>query len=548
MAFRRLEHLKRYRQVINLLIRNGLGFVVDQLGLTWLKTSKKADYHQISVPERIRIVMEELGTTFVKVGQLLSMRPDLLPPEYVKEFEKLQDDVPPCSPDQVRKVLTEAGIDLEMVFQVFEFQPVASASIGQVHRAWLRDGREVAVKVLRPGVTKQVAIDLAILRDLAAQAEKRTRWGTLYQLSEVVKQFSEAISSEIDLSLEGRNASRMFDDFKDDPDILIPGVIWEYTSQQVLVMDYVEGIKISEIELLKASGADLRKVAQHIVNSLFKQIYEHGYFHSDPHSGNLAIAPGNRLVYYDFGQMGYVDELIKEQGMDMVLAMVRYDVDGVTRGLINLGYTTRRVDRRELKADVTRLRRKYYGMPIAEIKVGEAMNELLQLSVKHQLHVPPELSLMVKMLMTVESVLLKLDPALSITKIAEPLGRRILTEKRNPQKILGGFYDFLNESAVLARNIPRELETVLDLLQSGELKVRHENPDAHKIAGRAEAMVNRLSLAIVTASLVIGASLMAGKIPHNALQSIPLPEVAWGAAAVLGLLLIYSMWRGGRSR
>ncbi|NLV17412.1 MAG: AarF/ABC1/UbiB kinase family protein [Syntrophomonadaceae bacterium] len=546
MVFRQLDHMRRYRQVLNRLGHHGFGFILDQMGLSRFKTQKKADYYRFSVPERIRMVLEELGATFVKLGQLLSLRPDLIPASFIKELEKLQDEVPPFPPQQVRMVLESAGLDIASLFSEFDFEPIASASIGQVHRAVLMNGHEVAVKVQRPEVSEQVAIDLDILEELARVAEKRTKWGQLYQLDEVVQEFSRAIRAEIDFAQEGRNAMRFYELFLDNPEILIPKVVWELTSERVLVMDYLAGIKISEIESLEASGADLNKIAQNIVDSLFSQVYEEGYFHSDPHPGNMAVAPGNKLIYYDFGQVGQIDEMLKQQGMDLVLAMVRYDVNGVTRALLDLGVARKSVDREELRKDISRLQRKYYGIPMSQIKMGEALTELIQLSLKFQIRIPPELSQMVKMLMTVEGVIINLDPQLSLIKVAEPLGRKILKERQSPQKMLRMARDMVLEYVSLARSIPREADTVLSLLQEGELKVKIENSNMKSNLNRAEVLVNRISITIIIASLIIGTSLMSARMPSGFLSKIPLAEAGFFLAVALGLFLVYSIIRRGR--
>jgi len=408
------------------------------------------------------------------------------------------------------------------------------------------NGHEVAVKVQRPEVSEQVAIDLDILEELARVAEKRTKWGQLYQLDEVVQEFSRAIRAEIDFAQEGRNAMRFYELFLDNPEILIPKVVWELTSERVLVMDYLAGIKISEIESLEASGADLNKIAQNIVDSLFSQVYEEGYFHSDPHPGNMAVAPGNKLIYYDFGQVGQIDEMLKQQGMDLVLAMVRYDVNGVTRALLDLGVARKSVDREELRKDISRLQRKYYGIPMSQIKMGEALTELIQLSLKFQIRIPPELSQMVKMLMTVEGVIINLDPQLSLIKVAEPLGRKILKERQSPQKMLRMARDMVLEYVSLARSIPREADTVLSLLQEGELKVKIENSNMKSNLNRAEVLVNRISITIIIASLIIGTSLMSARMPSGFLSKIPLAEAGFFLAVALGLFLVYSIIRRGR--
>jgi len=538
--------MRRYRKVINVLAHHGFGFVLDQLGLFKPHGRKSGDYHRFSVPARVRMALEDLGATFVKLGQLLSLRPDLVPQPFIVEFEKLQDMVPPFPPEQVTRVLESEGITVEEVFHRFDYSPIASASIGQVHRAELLNGRQVAVKVQRPGVDELVETDLEILLDLARLAEKRTQWGRLYQVVDIVLEFSQALRAEMDFAQEGRNAARFHDDFAGNPHVMVPQVIWEYSSRKVLVMEYLEGIKVSDLDALRVSGADLTRIAAHMVESLYVQIYKSGFFHADPHPGNIAVAPGDRIIYYDFGQMGTIDELTKERGMDLIISMARYDVNGVTRALLSLGIATGHVDREELRRDISKLQRKYYGIPLASINIGEALAELIQLSFRYQVRVPPELSLMVKMLMTVESVVAQLDPELSLLEVAKPYGERILRERYQPRRVVSAARDLLLEYADIVRSLPHDLETVVNLVREGELRINVRNPDAKILSTRAEVLVNRISVSIVIASLVIGSSLLAGRSPSVSTFPLPLAEAGFVLAVILGAYLVYSIIRGGR--
>lgn len=426
MRIKHLNHMQRYRQVLNILGRHGFGFVFDRLPVRNRKSKETRKDTYLTGPERLRSVLEQLGPTYVKLGQLLSTRPDLIPAEYIRELEKLQDSVPPFPFKQVQQVLDEEGLRTEDVFASFSEEPLASASIGQVHEAILKTGEKVVVKVQRPGIGKIIENDLEILYELVGMLEKHTKWGRLYQLTDILDEFANALRKEIDFAQEGRNADKFRENFRQNANVLIPKVYWEYTSRRVLVLEYIGGVKVSEFEQLIRAGFDLKRVANHIVEALFQQIYEHGFFHADPHPGNIAIAPGEKVIFYDFGQVGTVDEVLIERCMDLVMAMVRYDVNGVTRALLQVGIATRHVNREELRRDVSRLQQKYYGMPFSQIHVGEALGELVQLSFKYQVRVPPELSLMVKMMMTIEGLLSRLDPGLSVVEIAEPYGKAIL--------------------------------------------------------------------------------------------------------------------------
>jgi len=538
--------MQRYRQVLNILGRHGFGFVFDRLPVRNRKSKETRKDTYLTGPERLRSVLEQLGPTYVKLGQLLSTRPDLLPAEYIRELEKLQDSVPPFPFKQVQQVLDEEGLRTEDIFASFSEEPLASASIGQVHEAVLKTGEKVVVKVQRPGIGKIIENDLEILYELVGMLEKHTKWGRLYQLTDILDEFANALRKEMDFAQEGRNADKFRENFRQNRNVLIPKVYWEYTSRRVLVLEYIGGVKVSEFERLIRAGFDLKRVANHIVEALFQQIYEHGFFHADPHPGNIAIAPGEKVIFYDFGQVGTVDEVLIERCMDLVMAMVRYDVNGVTRALLQVGIATRHVNREELRRDVSRLQQKYYGMPFSQIRVGEALGELVQLSFKYQVRVPPELSLMVKMMMTIEGLLSRLDPGLSVVEIAEPYGKAILKKRFSLDRIRQEASEVLLDHYMAARNLPREIESIMNMLEEGELKLKLEHTNLNRLQTVLDIISNRISLSIIIASIIVGSSLIVAGNREGFIPGVPLVEIGFATAVVLGLFLAYSILKSGR--
>ncbi|NLU50860.1 MAG: AarF/ABC1/UbiB kinase family protein [Syntrophomonadaceae bacterium] len=536
--------MHRYREVANTLARHGFGFLFDRLGVQGPVQPRRGEL--TTAPERVRLVLEELGPTYIKLGQLLSTRPDLISREYIKELEKLQDQVPPFSFAQVREVLAAEGLVIEEHFAEFQAEPLASASIGQVHQAILKSGEKVVVKVQRPGIEKVVETDLEILYELVGLVQRRTSWGRLYHLTGIVDEFAEALRKEMDFAQEGRNADKFRKNFQGDPNVVIPRVYWEYTTRRVLVLEYISGVKVSDFSELVKAGFDLKRVAGHIVQALFNQVYDHGFFHADPHPGNIAIASGEKVVFYDFGQVGTVDEVLKEGCMDLVMAMVRYDVNGVTRAVLQIGIATQHVNREELRRDISRLQQKYYGMPLSQIQMGQALAELVQLSFKYQVRVPPELSLMVKMMMTIEGLLTRLDPGLSIVELAEPFGRQILRKRFTPQKLKQGLWDMFIDHFLVARNLPRKVETIACLMEEGELKVKLEHTNLNRITAIIDVVSNRVSLSIIIAAIVVGSSLIVATRREGFMPGFPLVELGFFSAVVLGLFLAYSIIRSGK--
>lgn len=547
----KISYLQRYREVANILMKYGFGFIVEQInrrkGL--LKKQFKSggdEYQSLSRPQRLRMAFEELGPTYVKLGQLLSIRPDLLPPAYIHELEKLQDNVPPVSYEAIIKVCKQSGLDIERDFRTFEREPIAAASIAQVHRAVLNNGEQVVVKIQRPDIDRIIATDLAILKDISHLLERRTAWGELYRVTEIVDEFSDAIQAELDFQKEGRNADQFYKNFSRDRNIRIPKVFWEFTSQRVLVLEYLPGIKISDFSALKHTHQSTSKLASQLVDCLFKQIYEHGFFHADPHPGNIAVSEKNELIFYDFGQVGIIDNRLKELCMDLILSMIRYDVNGVTRSLLEIAISDHYVNREQLRRDVSRLQQKYYGMPMSQIKIGEAMAELLELSIKYQVRIPAELSLMVKMLMTMEGIISMLDPQLSIVDIAEPYGRRIMMKRYAPSNIAKNIGEIAVDYSRIVKELPENLEKISNLVTEGELKVKIEHSNINRLGSKIDIMSNRLSMAIIIASIVIGTSLVVGKIGNQFISRIPIVEIGFVTAMVLGLFLTYSILRSGK--
>ncbi len=546
-----LKRLPRYREVANVLVKNGFGFVINSVGNRhpWLRRHRhRQELETIgdSLPKRLRRACEELGPTFVKLGQLLSTRADLLSPEYISELEKLQDNVLPIPFEQVEAVLAQDGLDSSLIFSAFEQVPIAAGSIGQVHQATLSNGAQVVVKVKRPGIDRQMAIDLAIILDLANYAEKYQGWAKHYRVSELVEELAAALCNELDFRKEARNAERFKQNFVSNPNVIIPGVFWQYSTENVLVMEYVPGIKISDIAAIQAGGYEVGRIVNHLVECLFQQIYLDGLFHADPHPGNIAIAEGEAIILYDFGQVGFVDQLTRDKYIDLVIGMMRYDTEGVTRALLNIAIDDHPVRLNDLRRDVGRLAQKYYGVPFSGINVGEALREILELSVKHQLRMPPELTLMAKMLLTMESLVTTLDPGISLVDIAQPYGKKALKERYSAKRMGHEVRSAMLELADIARALPRNVNNLAQRLEEGELRIKMEYSNIRDMLVRIDIISNRICLAIVMSSILIGCSLIVNQAETYFLRHFPLVEVGFVLAVLIGLYLAYSIIRSGR--
>jgi len=547
-ALQRLAHVPRYREITNILVKHGFGFFVDRVspGIFKKNKNKKPELRSASVARELRAVFEELGPTYVKLGQLLSTRPDLLPPEYIKEFEKLQDNVPPVPAAMIRSICREEGINIEEDFTYFNPEPLAAASIAQVHEAQLKNGQRVAIKIRRPGIDRVIESDLDILMEIAGILERRTDWGNLYRISEVVSELRQAILNELDFHKEARNADIFYQNFKGVEHVVIPKIYWEFSSSKVITMEYLEGIKVSDQAGLKTAGYDSIKIVKNLVDALFKQVFEYGFFHADPHPGNLAVVEGERIIFYDFGQVGVIDQLTRERAMDLLVGMIRYDVDAVMRALLAIGIGTQSINKVDFRREITRLQQKYYGLSLSQIDIGEALSELIELSFAYRIRIPPELSLLVKMMMTVESLVTQLDPLISIVDIAEPYGKKIIQQKYSTKHIKEDLLNLLLDYGGLARTLPRDVRNIVEMIESGELKVKMEHSNLDKLANKIDVLSNRLALAIIIAGIIVGTSLVVETSRSSFISKFPLVETGFLVGILLGLGLIYSIFKSGR--
>jgi ubiquinone biosynthesis protein len=311
-------------------------------------------------------------------------------------------------------------------------------------------------------------------------------------------------------------------------------------------MEYIDGIKMTSTEQLRSEGFDLQQIGRNFVNAILRQIYVFGFFHSDPHPGNLAVMPGAKIVFMDFGQVGRVDELTREKAVNLVLAMVRYDVDDVMRGLLDIGVVRRKVNRTALRRDLNRLQQKYYGMPVAQIEVGVALQELVDLSYRYEIKIPAEFALAIKCLVTSEGVLQQLDPEISLLELAEPFARRIVRQRMAPKEIQRSLTRAALEFWNVTHRVPKQVENVLGLMEEGELKVQLEHQNLHRFSGRLNIMANRLALSVLIGSLIIGSSLIVNRAPGAFLSRLPIAEIGYIAAAAMGFWLVVSIFRSGR--
>ncbi|MCL5961819.1 MAG: AarF/ABC1/UbiB kinase family protein [Chloroflexi bacterium] len=555
----RAEHLQhgpvdRYRQVVQILFRHGFGYLVNQLGLGhlvpfhWGLLGHRRRPMPYTQAEHLRLAFEELGATFIKLGQILSTRSDLLPPDFVTELSKLQDAVPPEPTGVIETQLAkELGQSPASLFVDFDPIPLGSASIGQVHAAKLVTGEVVVVKVQRPGVEQLVEADLAILMDLARLAQARTTWGQIYDLPGMVEEFANTLRGELDYIREGRNAERVGRNFAQEPALQVPTIYWRYTARRVLTMERIEGIKISDVAALEAAGIERHKLAETGVRIILKMMLKNGFFHADPHPGNFLVKSGEVIGLLDYGMVGRLDEQTRENLMYLFLAIVDQDIDRAIDRLSVLGIvgTTSQLDR--LKRDLGHLISLYWGLPLKEIDIELILNEFLETARRHRLYVPAHLSLMSKTLMMHEALARHLDPEFNLAEVIGPYARELALRAYLPQRWGKRLLPALLDLSQLMVTLPRRVDRLLGQAERGNISLNMRVQETEHVLDSLNRMVNRLILGIVAAGFTIGLAQLL-QIYHTAgLHWLVgwLLGVGFAGVAGLAIWLIFAILRRG---
>ncbi|KYG26000.1 ABC1 kinase family protein [Alkalihalobacillus trypoxylicola] len=554
-----MRHFHRYREIAVAFSRNGFGYFIKELGLheiislpKRLFTKNPKDIHTKTTGERIRLFLEDLGPTFIKLGQISSTRPDLFSQEIISELEKLQDHVSPFSFSEVKEIIAkELGVhEISEIFDDFDEIPLGSASIGQVHRARLKTGERVAVKIQRPNIEQDMRTDLEILQELARLAEARLQWAATYHMSDVLDEFSKALLAELDYYKEGRNAERIAKQFKNDQTIQIPNVIWDYSTKKVLTMEYVDGIKMNEVKHLKQKGFDTEKLAERIIESMLHQMLVAGFFHGDPHPGNVAVTNDDKIVYMDFGMVGKLSSQMKSNFASLIIAMMRQNSDGVVRAIIRMGAVPENVDMELLKADIELLKDKYLDVPLSHISLGEAVNDLFSIAQHHSIHIPSDLTLVGKSLLTMEGLVEKLDPEVSIMNIAEPFGRKLVFDKYRPDQLAKGAIEQITDFWDIFVDAPKQMRELGKILNKGKIPIEVDVPRVDIFLRKLDQISNRLSFSIVLLAfsiimvgLIIGSAIIN---QESLLWDVPAIEIGFIIAVFMFIWLLYSIIKSGR--
>lgn len=552
---RTYRHFNRYRQILAILFRYGFGDLVERLkidqyieiGLQMISRQRRDNVEKLTRAERIRLLFEELGPTFIKFAQILSTRPDIIPADVILEFEKLQDEVPPFSYEDAKRILEfELGDSIVSLFESFEITPLASASIGQVHKAVLKDGDVVAVKIQRPRVRKAIEVDLEILLHLATLTERHIEEAALHRPVQVVEEFARTLGRELDYSIEAANMERVASQFLKDRAIYVPKVYADFSGIKVLTMEYVEGIKVSEREKLLAAGLDLKAITRRGADFIMRQVFEFGFFHADPHPGNIFVLPDNVVCPIDFGMTGCVDNKRRDLFVDILEAVARKDSQRSARLLLELGEYDDEPDIRLFEKEIDDFMGKHLFKSLKDLDMGRLIQDFLDIATRNKVRVPPVIFLMMKAFASVEGIARLLDPEFDMISHAEPFIRRAKLSRYNPKKIARDLYTTLSDSMTVIQDLPREALLLARLTRQNKLSIGVEIKDLDAFLRTHDQVSNRLSFAVIIGSLIIGSALLLAFGTPPILYGVSLVGmIGFLAAAVFGIWLLLAILKKG---
>lgn len=553
---RTYRHLNRYRQILTILFKYGFGDLLDRLsvdqyigaGLQAISRKRAERVEKLTRPQRLRMAFEELGPTYIKLGQILSTRPDLVPVDILEELARLQDEVPPFPFEEVKTAIeSEFGLPAEELFAQLDEQPLASASIGQVHKALTRDGEPVAVKFQRPDIQKIIEVDLEIMLHLATLAERHIKEFEIHRPVKIVEEFARTLEKEIDYRIEATNMERIARRFLDLPHVYIPAVFREFTTSRVLTTELIEGIKISNIEAIVRAGLDQKVIADRVVGLVLKQAFGHGFFHADPHPGNIFVLADNVICLVDYGMMGLVDRTTRETFVDLIDSVVHQQEGKTTQALLNLTEWDEEPDIRALEREVADFMGRHFYKPLKDMEIGKLLQDLLHLTMRFRLRLPPDIFLMIKALSTVEGVGRALDPDFDLIAHVRPFIQQVKLERFGPKRLSADLYDMLSRLLQFLQQFPKDLLDLTGMIRQQRLSLQLEHKGLEAMLATQDQTSNRMSFAIIIAALIIGSALIViSEIPPLVYGISLIGIIGYLVAAIMGIWLLVAIIRKGR--
>jgi len=553
---RTYRNLNRYRQILGVLIKYGFGDLVEtlhidqyiEIGLQMISKKRREHEEKSSRAERVRMAFEELGPTYIKLGQILSTRPDLVPVDFVSELSKLQDEVPPFAFEDAKGIVeSELRQPIEKIFETFAQTPLASASIGQVHQARLLEGEDVAVKIQRPGIRRLIDVDLEIMLHLATLAERHIEEISLHQPVKIVKEFAKTLEKELDYTIEATSMERVSSQFLQDPTVYIPKVYRETTTDRVLTTELVKGIKVSKLDLLDQEGYDRKTITIRGARICLSQIFDHGFFHADPHPGNIFVLPGNVICLLDFGMVGTIDRNTREDFVELVDSIVRQDETRTARCLLRITSWEEEPNIRAFEKDVAEFMGQHLYKPLKEIELGKLLQHLLELAAQHRLRIYPDIFLMMKALSAVEGVACLLDPDFDMVHHAEPFIKKVKLERFSAERLESDLLSLASQMFTFLKDFPKDVLEITRLIRQHKLSFSHEMQGLDLMLSTHDQISNRISFSIIIAALIIGSALIViSKTPPLFYGISLIGIIGFLAAAIMGVWLLVAILKKGR--
>jgi len=545
------RHIHRYREVAGILAKHGWGWLLQRIGLgDHLGRHIRLEPSQ-DAPVHVREMLEELGATFVKMGQILSTRPDIIPEAYLVELSKLQDNTPKLPASSIREVVeSEFAKEISELFSEFDDEPMAAASLGQVHRAKLPDGTSVIVKVLRPGIREQVETDIEILFARAQFLTHHYEPARTLGLVDLVDEFATTIREEMDYNHEARNTDHLRVGLSEEKKIDVPMVYWDLTTSRVLTLELMQGIKITDVLTNPPPRAELKKMANTLASSFLKQIFVDGFFHADPHPGNILVSGTGDISLLDCGQACRLDAIGRTAALRMLIAFEQQDPRMLADEILQLGFSQDEVDVRRFTADLAKVLRSFYDMPSSSINMGQLLVRVLKASASHKVRLPTSFAVLAKVLTNVDGICRQLDADFNFTEVARRyVGKAVRSELRS-ENTVAEFYQALVSTRNFLFSLPENMERIMRKIVEGNLRVEFKHQGLESLTEGFRNGANRISIALIVGAMIVGSSLVVAN-GRGATAWFGLPTIGilgYVAATVFGGWLVISILRSSKHK
>jgi len=549
--FRILKNLGRSREIASVLLKYGFSDVVDRMGLLgylqWgrkmLRTPENERQPPLTRAQRIRLALQELGPTFIKFGQVLSTRADLIPADLIEELSRLQESVPPFASEKAIEIIEEElGGKVEDLFAEFERSPLAAGSLAQVHRAKHHDGTSLAVKIRRPNAVHDIERDIALLREMAILLATHLPESEIFDPIGLVNQFARSITRELNFGREGRTQDEFARLFKNDATLYVPKVYWPLTSEAVLTMEFIEGMRISDTESLRSHGLNPAEIAKNGALIFMKMSFEIGTFHGDPHPGNMRIFSNGRICLLDYGLIGHVEEYKRDLLVDLFLSVSKRDVARAVEVVLELGQNFQPVDRVLLQSDLRDFIENYYGIPLERIAVGSLLTDFVKILSNHSIRYPSELMLWIRAVITLEGIGRTLDPEFNLAQYLAPFIEKIVRQRYDLRHLVYEWTGEIRQILSAIHRMPTQIDATLKKINTDSIKFQLEHRNLDHLVTELDRSGNRIVIGMVMSSLILASSIVIRTTPAAGWLTIP----TFLLSSLLGIWLIYGIFRSGR--